>query len=211
MDSLSKQTVSLDKIIVINNNSSDGTTEWLKHQSSFEVIHQGNVGGAGGFKRGMLRAQELTCDFMWLMDDDVEPELDCLEKILRAESLSPIKYGILLPDRYRDKEKKQRWVYGLEFNFTNPLKPLSLKSVSARQERNNAILEISGLTFEGPLIRKEVIDRVGVVDDRYFIIHDDTDFAIRSLREGYRIGLCTEAIINRKIFENGGKQKKSKF
>lgn len=46
---LYNQTKKLDAIIVINNNSTDGTKEWLDKQNNIIVIHQENVGGSGGF------------------------------------------------------------------------------------------------------------------------------------------------------------------
>ena len=42
-----------EKIIVVNNGSTDGTREWLDQQTDLHVIHQENVGGSGGFCRGM--------------------------------------------------------------------------------------------------------------------------------------------------------------
>uniref|UniRef100_UPI003FEEC51D glycosyltransferase n=1 Tax=Phocaeicola sp. TaxID=2773926 RepID=UPI003FEEC51D len=36
-------------IIVVNNGSTDGTTEWLDTQADLDVIHQDNVGASGGF------------------------------------------------------------------------------------------------------------------------------------------------------------------
>lgn len=43
--SLQKQSVTINKIIVVNNGSTDGTKEWLDGQSELHVIHQENVGG----------------------------------------------------------------------------------------------------------------------------------------------------------------------
>jgi GT2 family glycosyltransferase len=74
LTSLRKQTYKPDKIIIINNDSTDGTTDWLDEQTDLEVIHQANLGGAGGFYTGIKLAYEQGFDFIWVMDDDVEPE-----------------------------------------------------------------------------------------------------------------------------------------
>jgi len=209
--SLQNQTYELSGIIVVNNNSNDGTHEWLNQQNSFEVIHQENVGGAGGFKTGIECARHKNCDYIWVMDDDVEPELDCLENMIISQEQSEIKYDVLLPDRFIDEYKLLRWKYGFGFNFTNPFKSRVKKSVSASDSPHNGLFEISGLSFEGPMFKREVVKKVGPVDDRYYIIHDDTDYSLRVTLNGFRIAVCPAAILNRKIRLQPGQVKKIDF
>lgn len=77
--SLKGQSKRLDKIYIINNGSTDGTKEWLDGQTGLNVIHQENVGGSGGFYRGIKEASKEECDWIWCMDDDVFPRENCLE------------------------------------------------------------------------------------------------------------------------------------
>ena len=71
-------------IIVVNNGSTDGTTEWLDTQADLEVIHQDNVGGSGGFYTGMKAAYEGGSDWIWCMADDVCHRPDCLNFLIEA-------------------------------------------------------------------------------------------------------------------------------
>ena len=80
---LKGQSVALSEIIVVNNGSTDGTQQWLDVQYGIKVIHQSNVGGAGGFYTGMENALRLKPDRIWCMDDDVFPRPDCLEHLLK--------------------------------------------------------------------------------------------------------------------------------
>ena len=73
----------VQSIVVVNNGSTDGTTEWLKEQKDLIVIHQENVGGSGGFYRGIQHAFQLGADWIWCMDDDVFPRADCMEHLLQ--------------------------------------------------------------------------------------------------------------------------------
>ncbi len=50
--SLRMQTKKIDKILVINNGSTDNTEAWLRCQKDIEFITQENLGGAGGFCTG---------------------------------------------------------------------------------------------------------------------------------------------------------------
>lgn len=59
----------VQSIVVVNNGSTDGTTEWLKEQKDLIVIHQENVGGSGGFigAFSMLSSWEPTGYGVWMM------------------------------------------------------------------------------------------------------------------------------------------------
>src|SRR3712207_6268400 len=82
------QTVPVETIIVLDNASTDGTREYLSEQGLLDRIRyerrEENTGGAGGYREGVRLLQETGCDWLWLMDDDAEPEPDALEKLLAA-------------------------------------------------------------------------------------------------------------------------------
>ena len=98
---LRKQTIGLNSIIVVNNGSTDGTKEWLDTQADLDIIHQENVGGSGGFYRGIEHAYKKGFDWIWCMDDDVYPEPDCLENLLKQYDE---KIGVLCPLRKQEGE-----------------------------------------------------------------------------------------------------------
>ena len=60
-------------ILIVNNASTDGTTEWLgeqRHECFFACNTGANLGGAGGFNYGMRWAVEAGYEYLWVMDDD---------------------------------------------------------------------------------------------------------------------------------------------
>ncbi|WP_262264459.1 glycosyltransferase [Pantoea dispersa] len=71
-------------VVIINNNSSDGTTDWLKSVSDKRVIvinSSRNIGGAGGFKLGAeYITKNLKTDWIVFYDDDAYPGKDFLNK-----------------------------------------------------------------------------------------------------------------------------------
>ena len=203
---LRKQTYKADKIIVINNDSTDGTANWLNEQTDLEVIHQANRGGSGGFYTGIKVACEQGFDFIWVMDDDVEPEIDCLEKLMQSFEDFGDEYDVLLPDRFSDATRNQRWRYGTKFNFTNPLKSIGVgNGICAADDLSKKILPIVAFPFEGPMFKREVIEKIGDVEKDFFIIHDDTDYSIRIINGGFKIGVVTNALLPKKIFSDSKK------
>ena len=70
ISSLQEQSVHDFDILVVNNGSSDGTKEYLDNKNGIIVIHQENLGGAGGFHAGMKYMMEHDYEWLWMMDDD---------------------------------------------------------------------------------------------------------------------------------------------
>ena len=94
IDAIFNQTLPVYKLVILDNNSSDGTEQLLEEKGylSLEKIVfkklEKNTGGAGGFNAGMKIADEFNPNWIWIMDDDVIPEEDCLEELLNADSIT---------------------------------------------------------------------------------------------------------------------------
>lgn len=189
-----QQNKPLSDIVVVNNGSTDGTTEWLADEPSLHVINQANVGGSGGFYTGITEACKLNADWIWCMDDDVFPRPDCLENLLQYASRKDV--GILAPRRLMEGKIYTNDFQGL--NLTNPFVSLYTGKLSKMQV--NAPITICGTAFEGPFIRREVVDRIGLPNKELFIFCDDTDYCIRTVQAGYKIMYIPEALMDKEKF-----------
>ena len=195
IEHLRQQTVRLDNIIVVNNGSTDGTAEWLDNQTDLEVIHQENVGGAGGFYRGIQHAFESGYDWIWCMDDDVYPEPDCLEKLLEQNG---DKVGILCP--LRKQEGKAFITEIKKFNLSNPFRPLYAFDLKEDDIRVKEYINVEGIAFEGPLIKRGVVENVGLPNKELFLLYDDSDYSYRTVLAGYEIRLVKKAVLDKEFF-----------
>lgn len=195
INALRSQTRKLDNIIVINNNSTDGTGKWLETQNDLIVIHQENVGGAGGFYRGINEAYNLGFDWMWCMDDDVYPRTDCLERLLVADGE---KVGILCPRRVVDN-----FAFAGEYtklNLTSWIIPFHEEITPLYLYEQPNPFRIMGMSFEGPLIRREVVDKIGFPNKDLFILFDDTEYSYRTIVNGFDVLLVPLAILDKENF-----------
>jgi rhamnopyranosyl-N-acetylglucosaminyl-diphospho-decaprenol beta-1,3/1,4-galactofuranosyltransferase len=61
------------------------------------------------------------------------------------------------------------------------------------------LVEIQVVAFEGFMVRRRVIDAIGLPDPAYFIFYDDVDFALRARRAGYRIWAIRDAVLVRQL------------
>lgn len=195
IEHLRQQTIELNSIIVVNNGSTDGTEQWLDEQTDLDVIHQENVGGSGGFYRGIQHAYEKDYDWIWCMDDDVYPEPDCLENLLNNEQNG---VGILCPLRKQDGKLFLSEIK--KFNLSNPFKSLHNDIVTVKDINSNDVIDIEGFAFEGPLIRKDVVGKIGLPNKDLFLLYDDSDYCYRAVLAGYKVELVTKAILNKELF-----------
>lgn len=181
----------LGSIVVVNNASTDGTREWLDEQTDLLVVHQENVGGSGGFHTGMRIAYKEGADMIWCMDDDVFPRHDCLERLLANGEGGDV--GILVPRRIMDDK-----VFSTEFRrFDLSHLFRSLGEEPLKRMMVSAPMEIAGATFEGILISRTTVDRIGFPEKGLFIFYDDTDYCLRTLQAGLKIIYVPDAIMDK--------------
>ena len=163
IDALKAQTEPSD-ILVVNNGSTDGTKEFLDEQTELLVIHQENLGGAGGFYAGMKYAAENGYDFAWVMDDDVIPEVDALKFLKDAYDLLSLKEKIgFLCSTVVDRE-------GIPVN--NPcvdLKRNKTGDVSWNRYLSEGVVGVSSATFVSVFVPCSIIFEVGLPYKEFFI------------------------------------------
>lgn len=184
----------LSSILVVNNGSTDGTEEWLNTQSEIHVIHQENQGGSGGFYIGIQEAYKQGAEWIWCMDDDVFPRQDCLRQLLKYTDRSDI--GIMAPRRLVEGK-----IFTHEFqkyNFNNPLASMKKEKLAGRTITEAT--EIVGADFEGPFIRRNVVETIGLPNKEFFIFCDDTDYCLRAWTAGFKLLYVPDAILDKHHF-----------
>ncbi len=187
----------LSAILVVNNESTDGTADWLATQPGLTVINQANVGGAGGFHTGIKQAFEMGAEWIWCMDDDVFPRHNCLQELLTCAEDPSV--GILAPRRLMNGNIFTNDF--IDYNLSNPFSSMYKGKISKRKV--TVPIEIKGTAFEGPLIRSEVVESVGLPNKDLFIFCDDTDYCLRTTLAGYKIMYVPSALMDKyKFFSN---------
>lgn len=221
LEALLRQTRPLQAIYIIDNASTDGTPELLHrmgytpspqggtltletpgNQEKVRIIHirlPENTGGAGGFHEGVKRAYNDGYDWIWLMDDDVEPKDDTLQVLLEVDDEIKENKSALVPTRYFKGS-----FFNLEtkkFDFKNLLKRFTYDVVTA-DDLKRRYFPVSAISFEGPLIKRDAISKVGFPDRDFFIIGDDTDYAIRLQKYGPLYMVSDAQLIKKMVVED---------
>lgn len=87
---ITAQTYPVEHILVIDNHSQDGTRDYLDSLEIDGLIVKHlskNLGGSGGFFEGIkVFEEQLTDDYVWIMDDDTIPTATALENLSKCWS-----------------------------------------------------------------------------------------------------------------------------
>lgn len=195
----------VSSIVVVNNGSTDGTGAWLDEQDDLTVIHQENVGGSGGFYRGIQYAYQAGADWIWCMDDDVFPRPDCMEYLLPYTHEPGV--GILAPRRLMAGQ-----IFTNDFQKVNLSNPFaSMYQQKLKKQVVNGPVDICGTAFEGLCISRKAVAEIGLPNKELFIFCDDTDYCLRAVLAGFRILYIPSALMDKeKFFSNDNWEERSR-
>lgn len=206
LHSLSGLSYSNIKIIVVDNASSGNDTELLEKEFGEKIIlikNQSNTGFAGGNNAGILRGLDEGADYIFLLNNDTTVEPDFLDKLV-AQAESDKKSGILTPLINYYSAPSKVWCAG---GSIVPLKGSGFPE-GENQEQTN-FKDKRYVTFAsgcGLLIRREVLEKVGLLDESYFLYLEDTDYCMRTVKAGYKILFVPESRIYHKVNRTTAKQ-----
>lgn len=177
--SLQEQTAPCD-VLIVDNASTDETSQWLKLQTSIAFRNTGsNLGGAGGFNYGMRWAVEAGYDYVWVMDDDTLPKPDALEKLLEADEILKGNYGWL--------SSVALWTDGSECRMNRQKLKKSYYEYSPLLK--DGLVQAEQATFVSLLLPAENICRFGLPIKEFFLWGDDIEYtrriAVRGKMAGY--------------------------
>lgn len=155
-----KQTVTLDKIYIIDNCSTDGTYEYIEDlindNKNIEYVRlEQNLGGSEGFYQGILRACKDGMEYLWGMDDDAFPESNALEELKNA------------------------------YNSIN--KECCLWSNCNNDNFEGDYKEVNSWMFVGFFMPLTIVKKIGMPRNDFFIYHDDSEYSYRIIKRGYKI------------------------
>ena len=181
LPTLLAQTRPLDAIYVVDNASTDGTEEFLKEEYHDQpVVHvlrlDTNSGGSGGFYAGVRQAFLDGHDWFWLMDDDVTALPDGLEGLLRLGGDAGA--GCIHGRRIDFHGAPFFWQPRMNERLGIPLPYLRDPFAEG-----NKVFQTNSGVFEGMLVNRDVVSRIGPPDPRFFITWDDAVYGLVASRE----------------------------
>lgn len=192
-------------ILVVNNASTDGTKEYLDQWASVatvgspvrKIIHcDKNLGGAGGFAKGIRHMMDMNVDWIWIADDDAYVDKKCLKTIEDY-------YEAISVDDQAKLTAISAKVVNIDGNVSvmhrRKLKQsfFQVKEVPlAEQDYKEQMQAIDLFSFVGTAIRTSVIKQIGLPRSDYFIFFDDSEYALRMHKMGQAVCLSDALIVH---------------
>ncbi len=216
LNALLNQTRPVESIYILDNASTDGTPEYLLEKgfsdsiiSSFKEplesiktlksplfpdttievhyvrMHE-NTGGAGGFHEGIKRSYDAGFDWLWLMDDDGCPAKDQLLELLDKSIKNDLFFsGPIVVDK--DNEQMLAFRSSGTFNVTDTVEHIKTYA-------KNGVIYNCIYPFNGTLVSRRVVDKIGNVKKEMFIWGDEKEYVLRAESSDIQIGTITTAV-----------------
>jgi rhamnopyranosyl-N-acetylglucosaminyl-diphospho-decaprenol beta-1,3/1,4-galactofuranosyltransferase len=193
LEAIFAQTRPVDRVIVVDNCSTDGTPEFLAERGylsnaalDYLQLCQ-NMGGAGGFHEGMKRAYEQGYDWIWLMDDDGVPLPDTLVRLLECPAHVLFRGCLVLSS---EDPTREQLAFGLIISGGAVSVRSELKGLDATQ----GILEGIATPFNGVLISRTVVQQIGLPKKEMYLWGDEMEYFLRAQKSRVPIAMVPGAM-----------------
>ncbi len=206
--------------IIVDNGSTDGTAEYAKSiklpNMSFEYIYNSsNLGFAEGNNIGIIKALENNSEYVLLLNNDMIVPNDLLIKLVSFMGKNP-NVGLVSPkiyfakgyeyhrNRYKQNELgKVIWYAGGKIDWNNIYTShIGVDEVDKGQY--DKILQTEIANGACVLIRKQVFEKIGLLDKGLFLYWEDTDFCQRAIRSGFGVYYLPTAYLWHKVSASAG-------
>jgi len=185
-------------VTVVDNGSSDGTSERIEKQFPFvELIRLSeNRGGSGGFIAGVNHVMKKNPDYIWMLDDDAEINEQTLSELLKAvEDLdrSGTRWGAVgsMMANLNDPENVTETGAALDWRACRFRPCDSARPITRIKAEVKAVEYCAAASL---LTRPAVVKQVGFFED-VFIHYDDVDWCLRLRKAGLPVYCATASII----------------
>lgn len=191
------------EIFLVDNNSADGSLQLLK--KDFPKVNfiesNENLGFAGG---NNLALKSIRAQYYLLLNSDTEMRSNAIDKLFEFAKTSDfgiISCKLLNPDgSFQPNGGKLPtfmplllWLSGFDDILR---KFMNIQSYQSRDEKyysNNK--EIGWVSGSVMLIKNEVVEKIGYLDDKIFMYGEDVEYCLRANKAGYKIGWTNQASI----------------
>ncbi len=178
------QTAKPDAVVVVNNNSSDGTEEFLASLKNTAGIDSVNVKTDIGFGGGLAKGVEYAMkhgdyDYFWFVEDDSFYENNTLEKLIANIEGSGFDY--------------------LGLDEKHP--PLFLYNGKSHRKNKNIFsdkpLEADFVMIDGALLTVNMVRQIGPPTDILFMMCEEDEYCMRLKKSGFKAGFLNIKPLNR--------------
>jgi len=195
LDSLLASDCPADRIVVVDNASTDGSADLVRGRYPQVVLieNDSNLGFAEGNNVGIRYLLEQGFELVMLLNNDAVVDAQCLCEMKRAAEREPAAaYGATI---YEMSGPERLWYAG---------GTISRYTLDARHHTETAELKGTLRTTElitgcCMLFRAEALKKIGLLDEDFFAYYEDVDWCLRAQGAGERLAYVPAAIVRHDV------------
>lgn len=184
------------EIIIVDNGSSDNSVQKLSQlKDIYFIANQTNLGFSGGNNVGIKKALARGAKFVLIINNDTIVDVKMLENLLNANKIGDIicpkiyfaKGYEFHKRRYENKDLGNViWYAGGKIDWQNILGiHIGVDQVDIGQFNKRG--ETDFATGACMLIKKDVFEKIGLLDEKFFLYLEDMDFCVKAKKAGFKI------------------------
>lgn len=188
-------------VVVIDNGSKDDSLKQIytiKTKKNLIIVkNRTNRGFNKAVNQGMKKALQNKADAVMPMDFDLGFHHDFITKIAKvdADFVAPILKSKVNNRTSYDYGGRMNWVTGMQSHLTSNryISTIGRLSTSSRKHEKYWIDFVSGGCT---IIKKEVIEKIGYLDEDYFVYWGDAEYALRARDAGFNVVMDGETVVD---------------
>ncbi|MGC1877958.1 MAG: glycosyltransferase family 2 protein, partial [Rhabdochlamydiaceae bacterium] len=213
LESLEQLTYPHFEVIVVDNGSSDDSSSLIRKRFPQHLLIENgdNLGFAEGCNVGMREAMERGAGLFFLLNNDTVVAPDILERFVEMSHSHP-EAGILGARIYLfDQTQTLDHLGGLWNRKTGTFELVGKQQQDTEPDSN--LQELDYVCGAGLIVKRKVIETIGYLDPRFFLIWEESDYCFRASRAGFKILTCPHAKLWHKVSASfvGGKPHSTYF
>ncbi len=187
------------EIVLVDNGSKDDSVENLKatfHKLKI-IENKDNLGFAGGNNEGIRYALENNAEYVWLLNNDTRVDPKALTELVHTigfnEDTGMAGSKILLL-----KQPDTLHFAGGKINLENGL-TTHVGAFEKDVGQYDNLSEVDYVTGCSLLVKREVIERIGLMPEAYFLYYEETDWCMLARGAGYKILMSQKSKVYHKV------------
>ena len=167
------------------------------------ITNDRNYGFAEGNNIGIRYSlQTLNADYVLLLNNDTIVDKNFLGEMVDL-GVTDENIGIIGPKIYYYDDPDTIWCIGGKIDW-KLARGLHVGTNEVDIDQYNKTEEFDYVSGSAFLIKQEVLDKVGLMDNKFFLYFEESDLALRASKKGYKSVYAPEAKIWHKVSKSGG-------
>ena len=184
--SLDQNTYQNQRVLVLDNASTDGSVPAIRATfPAAQIIElEQNLGYAGNNNVGIQAAVAQGAEWVFVLNEDTLLAPDCLAQLIKVGQSNP-RIGIVGPMVYHHNEPDV--IQSAGGKMGSDWQAWHMAQNEQDQGQFSQAHEVDWISGCAILVRREVIEQVGMLDERFFYYWEETEWCLRARKAGWRI------------------------